>query len=84
MQMLHALPFYWHDIFHEYGDANNAMDKGKMDGFSQDRRAAAGQGRCAARAVAGRRCGYSTAATRHAGHVRWSASGAMSRVNDTR
>jgi phospholipase C len=32
--LLHAPPFYWHDINHEYGDANNAMDKGKMDGFS--------------------------------------------------
>ena len=32
--LLHAPPFYWHDIFHEYSDANNAIDKGKMDGFS--------------------------------------------------
>jgi phospholipase C len=32
--LLHAPPFYWHDINHEYSDANNAIDKGKMDGFS--------------------------------------------------
>src|SRR5438270_13775362 len=32
--LLHAPPFYWHDIYHEYADANNAIDKGKMDGFS--------------------------------------------------
>src|SRR5919199_1287382 len=32
--LLRAPPFYWHDINHEYGDANNAIDKGKMDGFS--------------------------------------------------
>src|SRR5919198_962323 len=34
--LLHTPPFYWHDIFHEYGDANNAIDKGKMDGFSRE------------------------------------------------
>src|SRR5919109_1396166 len=34
LPLLHAPPFYWHDIFHEYGDANNAIDRGKMDGFS--------------------------------------------------
>src|SRR2546423_12496766 len=32
--LLHAPPFYWHDIYHEYADANNAIDRGKMDGFS--------------------------------------------------
>src|SRR5919204_1373716 len=32
--LLHAPPFYWHDIRHEYPDANNAINKGKMDGFS--------------------------------------------------
>src|SRR5919201_1952188 len=32
--LLHAPPFYWHDIFHEYADANSSIDKGKMDGFS--------------------------------------------------
>src|ERR671936_2566979 len=32
--LLRAPPFYWHDINHEYGDANDAIDKGKMDGFS--------------------------------------------------
>src|SRR5918912_567488 len=34
LPLLHAPPSYWHDIFHEYGDATNAIDKGKMDGFS--------------------------------------------------
>src|SRR5919201_142348 len=34
LPLLHAPPFYWHDINHEYGDATNAIDKGKMDGFS--------------------------------------------------
>ncbi|HKC74765.1 MAG TPA: alkaline phosphatase family protein, partial [Chloroflexota bacterium] len=32
--LLHAPPFYWHDVNHEFSDANNAIDKGKMDGFS--------------------------------------------------
>src|SRR5918911_3448155 len=32
--LLHAPPFYWHDVNHEYPDANNAINKGKMDGFS--------------------------------------------------
>jgi phospholipase C len=32
--LLRAPPFYWHDIRHEYRDANNAINRGKMDGFS--------------------------------------------------
>src|SRR3989440_1438393 len=32
--LLHAPPFYWHDVNHEFSDANNAIDKGKMDDFS--------------------------------------------------
>src|SRR5919205_4308625 len=32
LPLLHAPPFYWHDIRHEYPDANNAINKGKMDG----------------------------------------------------
>lgn len=31
--LLHAPPFFWHDINHERWDALKAVDKGKMDGF---------------------------------------------------
>src|SRR5205085_8291578 len=32
--LLHAPPFYWHDISHERFDALTAIDHGKMDGFA--------------------------------------------------
>jgi hypothetical protein len=32
--LLHAPPYDWHDMDHEYGNALAAVDKGKMDGFS--------------------------------------------------
>jgi phospholipase C len=33
--LLHAPPYDWHDIDHEFGNALSAVNKGKMDGFSQ-------------------------------------------------
>jgi len=33
--LLHAPPFFWHDIAHDRSDAFRAIDKGKMDGFSR-------------------------------------------------
>ena len=34
--MLHAAPFDWHDIDHEYGNVSAALDGGKMDGFARN------------------------------------------------
>src|SRR5436305_8724587 len=34
LPLLHAPPFYWHDISHERFDALTAIDHGKMDGFA--------------------------------------------------
>jgi len=33
--LLHAPPFFWHDIGHDRSDALAAIDGGKMDGFSR-------------------------------------------------
>ncbi len=35
LPLLHAPPYYWHDISHDRFDTLRAMDKGKMDGFIQ-------------------------------------------------
>lgn len=34
IQLGHAPLYYWHDIEHDYTDADHAIDKGKMDGFT--------------------------------------------------
>ena len=35
LPLLHAPPYYWHDISHDRFDTLRVMDKGKMDGFVQ-------------------------------------------------
>jgi phospholipase C len=34
--LLHAPPYTWHDIDHEYGNGLKAVDGGKMDGFAEN------------------------------------------------
>lgn len=35
LPLLHAPPYYWHDVNHDRFDALRVIDKGKMDGFAQ-------------------------------------------------